>query len=231
MSVKLSVIAKAVSRSVIGSVLVTENLLPYEYSFDNVDDYVVADTKVFDLANPEFELEGYFDLENYDGTLFSQNVSSTSGEREFQIYKLTSGGIKLVVGGSLRTILNDGALHNQKGLWVIRLYGNSVDGFNIDVKLDGVLLSTTGWSSVGADSEPTALPMLAGRTAGSSGGVSSLLGGVIKDFKFWKGGDRDTGSLVLDLPINEGPAGNVTNLVGSILVSAVGFNSERWTQV
>lgn len=229
-----TVVKRTVISNVIHSVtgLVVDPVLPtYVYNFDNVDDYITLDEKIFDPTNPEFELEGYFDLENYDGTLISQNISSTSGNREFQIYKTTSSGIKLVVGGSLRTILNDGTLHNQNGKWTIKLYGNSTDGFDIDVSFNDVLLNTTGWSDVGDAVEAGALPMIAGRSAGSPGTSSSLLGGDIYDLKFWQGGNRATGTLVLDMPINEGGAGSVDNYAGTATATAHNFDSSRWTQV
>lgn len=227
------IVDTVVKRTVISNTIrsVTGLLATYTYNFDNVDDYITLDEKIFDPSNPEFELEGYFDLENYDGTLISQNISSTSGNREFQIYKTTSSGIKLVVGGSLRTILNDGALHNQNGKWTIKLYGNSTDGFDIDVSFNDVLLNTTGWSDVGDAVEAGALPMIAGRSAGSPGTSSSLLGGDIYNLKFWQGGNRATGTLVLDMPINEGGAGSVDNYAGTATATAHNFDSSRWTQV
>lgn len=202
----------------------------YEYSFDDTDDYITFDAKVFDPANPQFELEGWFDLANYDGTLFSQNMSNSSSGREFQIYKISSG-IKLVVGGSLRTLLTDPALLNQAGLWGFKLYGDAVDGFHIDVSFNGELLDTVNWSSVGSVTEANAMPMLAGRSAGAVGVAGSFHGGVIKNFKFWQG-DKATGQLLIDLPLNEGAAASIENLAASgPNATAHNFNPERWTLI
>ncbi len=201
----------------------------FQYVFDNSDDTVTFDAKAFDPNNPEFELEGWFNLADYDGTLFSQNISDSSSGREFQIYKISSG-IKLVAGGSLRTILNDATKHNQEGLWNIKLYGNAVDGFDIDVSFNGELQATTGWTNIGSTFEPGALPKLAARSSGTNSANSSLLGGTIKDFKFWRGGDRTTGELVIDLPINEGPEQIVTNRAVSLVATANNFDTANWSE-
>lgn len=224
------VIKRNLVSRVVNQVLGIEDVVVpiYEYQFDNVDDVITFDEKVYDPANPAFELEGYFDLANYDGTLFSQNTSSSSGSREFQLYKTTSSGLRIYLGGSLRTLENTN--HNQAGLWCVKLYGNATDGWDFDISLDGVLLGTVGWSAIGSATEPGALPVLAGRSDNAADAFSSLLGGVIKNFKFWKG-DRETGELLIDLPINEGGAGVVENYAGTATATANNFNPENWTQL
>ena len=149
-----------------------------------------------DAADASFVLEFYNDTEAKPiSVILSQTNTNTTADTEFKLETLSTGMLRLVKGGNTTTLLPIGSPDAGLGLWRIE-YNNSTlenriykDDILIDTKID----------NIGAGRNPTASIFISNRMSGGNGDI-----GVMADVKFWINSDKkETGDLVLDMPIND----------------------------
>ena len=161
-----------------------------------------------DATDPSFSLEAYFDS-SINGTVFSQCVSNTYSDREFQIWVNGSANeLYIVLGGGGGKIIGTG-----QGLYRIDFDGSSYTLFK-----DGTQIGSIS-ASIGAAREPSADFRIGTRNDGS-GGAAFAYNGTIKDVKFWVNGTKDTGDLVLDSALDDN-----SNIIAN---AASPVNSNVW---
>lgn len=192
-----------------------------QYNFDNVDDVIQYNAKYWRADAPDFELQFEADL-TPSGTLFAQNLSSTSSQREFQLYKVSSG-LKLVMGGSLRTIVSDADMLKGFAHWRIVYENGRVKTYKNGTEVKSVT------ASVGTATEPSATFMIGARKGSGGASYSSYFTGTICNVKMWYSGTSTTGRLLLDSPVDDGPGSTeIKNLGGYGTGTPLNFNDERW---
>jgi len=150
-----------------------------------------------DLDNLDIELEGYFNLTGI-GTLWSQSISGTVTNREFQIFTNSTDGITFVLGGASTKIAIGSAVKQDAALWGVRINGTSTTIYKNGTEVG------SGTTAIGASREPTASFKVNARGAGSDTTYGFFLGGESRNHKVWTGGSRSTGTLVLNSPFDDG---------------------------
>ena len=178
-----------------------------------------------DMDNLDVELEGYFDLTG-TGTLWSQSISSNAANREFQVFTNSSDGITVILGGSSTKITLGASVKQDTALWAVRLNGTAVTIFK-----DGSQVGS-GTASIGASREPTATFKIGARGDGTDTTYGFFLGGQLKNQKVWTGGSRTTGTLDLDMLVNDGFVNDpvIVNSVGAN-GTVVNATSGSWSEV
>lgn len=166
--------------------------------FNGTDQLVVTDRLPgIDLDNLDIELEGYFDLTG-NGTLWSQSISGSLVSREFQVFTNSTDGITFVLGGSSTKITIGASVKQDLALWSIRINGTSTTIFKNGIQVG------SGVTPIGVAREPAAAFKIMARGNGSDTTYGFFLGGESRNHKLWTGGGRGTGTLVLDLPFDDG---------------------------
>lgn len=181
-----------------------------------------------DVDNLDIEIEGYLDLTSNAGTMWSQNTLNTFVSREFHIFVNGGNTIQINLGGQ-STLISIGATVREPALWGVRLVNTTAIAYKNGVQIG------TGTVTIGASREPTATFKVNARGA-NAGVYGFFLGGESRDHKVWVGGDRNTGTLVLDMPIDDGfisnpvirNAADPSGLTDGV---AVNFTSDTWSEV
>lgn len=168
-------------------------LSKWEYTLNDTDNVIIYKEKAIPDVSQDFEIEGYWDL-SFSGTLLSQNTSSTSSSREFQIWN-RSQGLVVVIGGEPTNLDFDAKYKNAGHINIIR------KGSMLALLKDGELISTSETATTGAAREAGAVLTIGARKAETD--FSAYYGGVCKDVKIWAGGDRKTGTLTVHSPIDD----------------------------
>jgi len=178
-----------------------------------------------DLGSLDCELEGYFDLTG-TGTLFAQNISSSNGLKEFQIYTSAIDTITFILGGDQNAITLGASVKQDTALWGFRFLASQVTIYKNGVEL------VTDTVSIGADREPTATFTINGRHDDGQSTYGFFLGGESRDHKVWIGGDRNTGTLVRDYPVDDGWVSNPTirELANNQDGTAISFTEAAWSE-
>lgn len=174
--------------------------------------------------NESYYIEGRWDLDT-TGTLVSQNISGSTSSREFQIY--TQNGIIHTVLGGVDNIMPDAVSGSP-------LLGVEHDAVARTLKafVDGVLVSTKTGVTIGGARESTAKLLLGARHAGSNTQYGFRKPGICQDFKMWTGGNKTTGTLVRDIPVDDGFSANPT-IRDRVAADgeAIGFTAGTWAEV
>ena len=157
------------------------------YQFDfNGDGYIETQRRWNpDAVDPSFTVKFSADT-NQSGTIISQNISSNSADKEFQVYTQL-GDVNIFIGGSF-FVLNP--ISSGSGDWSIVFDGANLSLYESGVFQDSVL------ATVGIAREPSAIMRIGAR--GSNGGVGYLYNGVIKNVEL-----ETSEGLILDMPIND----------------------------
>lgn len=165
-----------------------------------------------DLDNPDFELEGWFDLSG-TGTLWSQSTSTVSGNRELHAFTVDSTSITILLGGTPHMFALSETVKQDVALW-----GVKVDVTNVTLFKNGGQIGQLP-TSIGAAREPTATFKVGARGAGDDDTYGFYLDSQVKNQKVWTGGDRNTGTLVLDMVVddNSDVISNEVTVLGSEL--------------
>ena len=132
----------------------------------------------------EFQLLGDVDI---TGTFVSQNVSSTSSAREFQIFQ-NNQPVQVILGGAINTL----ATTLTSGVWRIKF-----DGVDIQVIKDGAVIETFT-PSIGSLSEPSATFTMCMRHDGTNSTYGFHYEGVMANVVIRNTSDQITNDYLID---------------------------------
>lgn len=190
----------------------------YVYNFNGVDNYIDTGQKIVDIDNLDgLTLEGVFDS-SISGTMFSQSISSTAIDREFQIYNFGPGTdtMYLIVGGASVELLSPANMPSERGLYRFEFAPGNI----VRTLFNGALLSSVVYI-VGIKREPTATFRIMARGAGA-GSVGFLRSGICYNVKINGGSiynypinDRTFGSGAVIANTGSGPDATGVNLLES----------------
>lgn len=173
-----------------------------------------------------FYFEGVWDLDS-TGTLVSQNISGPTDNREFQFYQ-QSGSLTAVLGGQATRVASGLSGSPKLGVERDRATGD------IMTYVDGELHATKSSVIVGAAREALATLVLSARHDSDLTSYGFRKPGIVKNFKLWTGGNKTTGNLVRNVPVDDGFSSNPTiqDLTGaSKNGEAIGFTAGTWSEV
>ena len=134
-------------------------------NFNGTSSYAQSANRIIDLdaVDPSFSITVWYDLEG-DGTLVSQNFSSSSSNREFQIYNL-SGNLRIILGGGpAQDLIND--VSEFIGYGYIRVDYDHSSGIARTYKND-VLIAKSDPLLINAVREPAATFKIMARGSGA----------------------------------------------------------------
>lgn len=192
-----------------------------QYNFDNIDDVIRYNARYWNPDAPTFELQFDADL-TPSGTIVAQNLSSTSSEREFQLYKVSTG-LKLVIGGITTTLVSNAETLKGFAHWRIVYENGRVVTYKDGIKVGDVT------ATVGTARESGATFTIGARTGTGGNSYASYFSGVIRNVKMWYAGTSTTGRLLLNSPIDDGVGSNeINNLGGYGTGRPLNFNDNRW---
>jgi len=154
-----------------------------------------------DAVDASFEILFYNDVSvALDTTIFQQSALNNVSLTELRINTLPSGAIRLTKGGASISILTSSAPELGIGNWSIKYNAstgdNTISKYNTVTDVYDVINTIN--RATGTAREPAAGIVIANNLDGSHPDI-----GVMSDVKFFIDGDRSTGTLVLDMPIND----------------------------
>lgn len=220
--------ARRITARVISAVDDTGKICRYFFSF-NADGNIKTTRRWNpDAVDASFEVLFYNDTAlALDTTIIQQAIANGSSTSEFRINTLPSGAIRLTKGGTSISLLVSGSGFLGLGHWSIKYDANTGDNtiskYNDSTEQYDVLNTIN--SPTGLIREPTA-----GITIASNDNGTRADTGIMADVKFYVNGDRDTGTLVLDMPINDNSAtikDYSTTAIDGVLVAGTG----TWDEV
>ena len=154
-----------------------------------------------DAVNASFEILFYNDTSvALDTTIFQQSAVNNVASTELRINTLPSGAVRLTKGGTSISILTPSSPALGLGNWSIKYDAGTGDNIisKYNTTTDQYDIINTINSATGAAREPAAGIVISNNLDGSHADV-----GVMADVKMFIEGDRNTGTLVLDMPIND----------------------------
>ena len=176
--------------------IVADTALGYTFDF-NGDGYIEAPRRWNpDAVDPSFVVEFYNDVTVINNAwMLSQSNQANASLRELAL--VTNAGTQnliLVLGGTVYSFSTSG----QTGDFLWRLEYSHTNSIVMLYK-DGVLFETKTQFTRGSAREP-AQPLI----IGSRYGIDGFDSGIMSNAKMWiNGSTKETGDLVLDMPIND----------------------------
>lgn len=189
------------------------------YTFNGVNNYIETGVKLIDADNMDgLVISGNWSLS--DGTLVSQSVSSSRGDREFHIYFL-SGTLFLVAGGYANQLP---VSHSGNGVLEFRFSGSS-SPLNLAVTDNGIKIYD-GDIIIGTAREGGATFKVNARGAGA-GSVGFFKGGVVRDV------DISGGLIDALYPIDDGWNNNpnIRNARGDADATLINGMESGWSTI
>lgn len=186
----------------------------YVFIFDGLSQYVSLASNITIPASAEFEIEFYG---RFIGDLYNPMFSSSDAATFARALPIAQGvGIQSTFGGvSFNTTEN---LNNTGVRKLNFVYKGGVGKWFYDDAQKSIRTVAT--------TSPIIISQLL--KFGSSSSVSS---GRFYGLKIWSGGDKSTGTLILNLPINNRPAGSMQPSTVGPSGNIVNYNAAGWESV